>query len=73
MVDLSLTPAGYAVIGTVIADRPKKKFAELRGYRAIALELDRHFSEPVAVTKQRSLPFGIEWALALVARLVPIP
>jgi len=64
MTVLALTPASYAFI----ADRTKTKFADLRGYRAIALELDRHFAEPVAVTKKRSLPFGIEWALALVAR-----
>jgi hypothetical protein len=69
MTVLALTPASYAFI----ADRPKTKFADLRGYRAIALELDRHFAESVAVTKQRSLPFGIEWALALVARVMPIP
>ena len=69
MTVLALTPASYAFI----ADRPKTKFADLRGYRAIALELDRHFAEPVAVTKQRSLPFGIEWVLALVARVMPIP
>jgi len=72
MADLSVTSAGYTVIGTVIADRPKKKFAELRGYRAIALELDRAFAEPVAVPKQRTMPFGIERALALVARVMPI-
>jgi len=24
------------------------------------------------VTKQRTMPFGIEWALALVARVMPI-
>ena len=69
MTVLALTPASYAFI----ADRPKTKFADLRGYRAIALELDRHFAEPVAVTKQRTLPFGIEWALTLVARVMPIP
>jgi len=40
----------------------------LRGYRAIALELDRAFAEPVAMTKQRTMPFGIAWAPALVAR-----
>ena len=68
MADLSLTPATYAVIGTMVADRPKEKFAELRGYRAIVLELDRAFAEPVAVAKQRTMPFGIEWALALVTR-----
>ena len=68
MTVLALTPASYAFI----ANRPKTKFADLRGYRAIALELDRHFAEPVAVATQRSLPFGIECALALVARVMPI-
>ena len=65
MTVLALTPA-------FIADRPKTKFADLRGYRAIALELDRAFAEPVAVTKQRTMPFGIERALALVARVMAI-
>ncbi len=69
MTVLALTPASYAFI----ANRPKTKFADLRGYRAVALELDRHFAEPVAVTTQRTLPFGIEWALTLVARVMPIP
>ena len=69
MTVLALTPASYAFI----ADRPKTKFADLRGYRAIALELDRHFAEPVAVTTQRTLPFGIKWVLTLVARVMQIP
>ena len=68
MADLSLASARHVFT----ADRPKEKFAELRGYRAIALELDRHFAEPAAVTKQRTMPFGIEKALALVARVMPI-
>jgi hypothetical protein len=63
-------PASQEIADHYCAKRgvPKEKFAELRGYRAIALELDRAFAEPVAVTKQRTMPFGIEWALALVAR-----
>ena len=68
MTVLAVTPASYAFI----ANRPKTKFADLRGYRAVALELDRHFADPVAVTK-RTLPFGTKWALTLVARVVPIP
>ena len=68
MTVLALTPASYAFI----ADRPKTKFADLRGYRAIALELDRAFAEPVAAPKQRTMTFGIERALALVARVMPI-
>ena len=69
MTVLTLNPASYAFI----ANRPKMKFADLRGYRAVALELDRHFADPVAVTNQHTLPFGTKWALTLVARVVPIP
>ena len=68
MTVLALTPASYVFI----ANRPKTKFADLRGYRAVALELDRHFADPVAVTKQHTLPFGTKWALTLVARVIPI-
>jgi len=68
MTVLALTPASYAFI----ASRPKTKLADLRGYRAVALELDSHFADPVAVTK-RTLPFGIKWVLTLVARVMPIP
>ena len=68
MTVLAVTPASYAFI----ANRPKTKFADLRGYRAVALELDRHFADPVAVTKQHTLPFGTKWALRLVARIIPI-
>jgi len=67
MADPTLTLASHAFS----ANRPKAKFADLRGYRAVALELDRHFAEPAAVTKQRDLPFGLERALALVARAMP--
>ena len=68
MANLSLASARHVFT----ADRPKEKFAELRGYRAIALELDRHFADPVAVTNQHTLPFGTKWALTLVARVIPI-
>ena len=67
MTVLALTPAS----GAFVADLPKKRFAELRGYRAVALELDRHFAEPTVATKQRIMPLGVEWALALVARVMP--